>query len=347
MPNSWPDTPPIFPNDFNEKQVGSLRALTRHAVGMRNKAYVFPDWHDGRTAADADEAEIARKRKWVDGQCKAAPLLTRYDVENFNSRSYNSDFKKDPDQRHKLQRIYYYIYFFVLRYQEAHRPLWTLALNVYFPTKMTVGDLSVGLHQIFDVDEPVIEATLPRISGVYYLYRYGVVTEGIPEVIRSVVKISLHDSGVKRRLRFTLHYLGGDFQQKGDRFDIEGIVLPHDESRLFVAAIDGGTKNSPCLLILDRPRGRELGLTGLMLRRNTLGKSAATRVYLKIVSSPTREETPEELETLYENHKANADILSYAKRATEREIKEFEERIDNKVDMKKNFMLAGWEGRKS
>jgi hypothetical protein len=341
MDTGWPDAPPEFPADFTSKQLEAFRILTRYAVGFRNKAYVFCDLAPGKMTDAADLAEYARKRKLVDAKCGTSGTFDRHDIHNFTTRGYGSDFRRKDDERQVLRRMYYYLYFFIGHNQEVFRSLWLLVLQVYFPKEISVGDLAVGLHDFYDLDEKAIVDASKAISGLYLLYRYGEVTQGTPEVIRSVVRMGLRDTGVRKRLGFLLHYLGGDYRAKGERHDIEGVIFPRSDTRFFTAANDAGTKNSPCLLILDRQPG-QADLTGLMLRQNTLGKTAATRVFLKLRSSGKRDETARQLDTLYQELKPKAEILSLKDRTTQREIAPFEELIDNKVDMKRSFMLTGW-----
>jgi hypothetical protein len=184
MNNDWPATPPDFPNDLSEKQLEAIRTLTRHACGMRNRAYVFPDIEDRRTKSPDDLQAMKRKRKWVDEKCGPQPCIDRNDLDAFKSKNYDSDFQKKSGGQQKLQRIFYYLYFFIADYTKSHKGLWHLMMQAYFPNDMSISDVSIGLHDFFGIDERAIDEALPVVSGVYYLYRYGFVSAQSPEVVR-------------------------------------------------------------------------------------------------------------------------------------------------------------------
>jgi hypothetical protein len=337
MDEQWPAIGklPEFPAAFSSSQLEILRALSRYACGIWAASYVFPETNPKKQYPARDILD--RRIEIVQKKCGNSNLLDRNNIDAFCSKGFSFKFP-DKSSFNKIRRIYYYVYLFIRDDLENHRPILGLAGSLYLGGP-DIEDVTLRISEFVNVKPETLIESSPAVCGVFYLYRYGGVTDEVAELIRSVVRIALVDTKFGKRLRFTLVYESGDAIATGPICEIEGSVLPR-EKRFFVPARDTGTKNGPCLLILERKPGSHRFLSGVMLRVNTLGKIAATKVYLKRLTEPSQEDDPAKIDKMFLERRSDAKILSLNEELTKKEIEAFEKLINNKVDMETSFMLT-------
>lgn len=272
------------PPHWRLKTVKALRILFRYASGIQTRNLI-PGWvifcqkhhalHGRRSGAGAP------------GQKTFTDQLS-----NFKIGKNSLDFV-DGGSNPKLDYVRLKLWEFYERNEDARAELFDYYKAVYDPKPLSLIDIKLWLAEIY-LGPPGPRA-LSRLRGVYHVYRYGLVTDGKPTVVRSAMRIDRDVVGDAEYITFHIAYPSTSERGTDQIEHISGIVLSTLGHYYFIGQ-DSGASSGPYLLIAKQHAADRAPteLSGLLMRHSLRNEVIAARTLIVRVSDDDNGEAPPE-----------------------------------------------------
>lgn len=263
------------------KHVRALRVLFRYAAGVHSTRTTIPGWVD-----------FCHKQPVLGRRQGAGPARTRHtnQLNHFKEGVNNLEFV-DGGANPKLEYVRQKLWEFYEQRDGARSDMFDYHKEVYANEPLSLLDIKFWLSKIYQ-GTPGPRA-LSRLRGAYHIYRYNVLVEGKPSIVRSAMLIQRDVVGDEEYLTFDISYPNTTERGTDEIENIKGIILSTLGHYYFIGA-DKGAASSPYQMIAkqhaqDRAPAE---LSGLLMRHSRRNEVIAARFLIVRVSADLDGDAP-------------------------------------------------------
>lgn len=292
-----PCPPPPY---WRLKHVHALRVLFRYAAGTQSSRSIIPGW-----VVHCQELHRQARRSGA-----AAPRPKSYidQLSNFKAGVNNLEFV-DGGENPKLDYVRQKLWEFYDDHEKARADVFDYYKTVYSTDPLSLVDIKLWLAEIYQA-QPGPRA-LARLRGAYHLYRFGLLVDGKPSVVRSAMRVDRDVVGDSEYLTFQIAYPNTSERGNDQIEHISGIVLSTLGHYYFIGA-DSGAAASPYQLIAKHHSSERAPteLSGLFMRHSLRNEVIAARALIVRISADEHgEAAPKVYEDDYQRALKEARVL--------------------------------------
>ena len=310
------------------KHVRALRVLFRYAAGMHSVRTTIPGW-----VIFCQKLQAKRGRQ---GTVKVARKNRHTDQLNHFKEGVNNLEFVDGGPNPKLEYVRQKLWEFYEQRDAARADMFDYHKDVYSNEPMSLLDIKFWLTKIYQ--GPPGPRALSRLRGSYHIYRFGVLVDGEPSIVRSAMVIRRDAIGEDEYLTFEISYPSTTERGTDEIEPISGIILSTLGHYYFIGA-DKGAGSSPYQMIAKHhPQERSpTELSTLLMRQSLRNEALAARALIVRVSADLDGDAPADVyEADYRQAVEGARVLPPADIASdghldERRLAKFANAIDTRT----------------